>query len=381
MGRANQALDNIPKFTNVSEDVKERLIAEVKFLRAYYYFNLVRSFGDVPLIDKVFGAEDAEEIVGSYIRAPKSDIYALIVSDLTDAAAKLSPKSSSEVGRANQGSAIGLLAKVQLYQKNWSEAKRLTDQLISSKEYSLEPDYATIWRQSTENGRESLFEVQAQNGAEGWGTGGYSQIQGARGTVTGGYAGWGFNTPTADLEAAYEPGDVRKAGTIYYAGQTLWDGAVVSASVANPRYNYKSYSSQTKETNYDEWSTGKNIRILRYAEILLINAEAANELGDEAKARESLNEVRARARGGNPNVLPDVVTSDQTALRNAIWHERRVELAMEHDRFYDLVRQGRAGTVLRAHGKSFVDGKHELFPIPLEQIIISQGRLVQNPGY
>src|SRR5690606_33319771 len=102
---------------------------------------------------------------------------------------------------------------------------------------------------STENGRESLFEVQAQNGAEGWSTGGYSQIQGARGTVAGGYAGWGFNTPSDDLEAAYEFGDVRKAGTIYYAGQTLWDGAIVSPTVTNPRYNYKSYSSQTKESN------------------------------------------------------------------------------------------------------------------------------------
>lgn len=384
VGRCNQALDNVPRFTNISEELKSRLVGESLFLRAYYYFNLVRMFGDVPKIDHVFSSDSVEQIVGAYTRAPKSDVYELIIGDLTEAAAKLPGRaaySATDVGRATNGAALGLLAKVHLYQENWAEAMALTDQLIASGEYSLEPDYAKIWRQSTENGPESLFEVQAQNGAEGWSTGGYSQIQGARGSVSGGYGGWGFNTPSADLVAAYEPGDVRKAGTVYFAGQTLWDGAVVSSSVANPRYNYKSYSSQTQETNYDEWSTGKNIRILRFAEILLINAEAANELGQSAKALESLNKVRARARGGDASVVPDVVTTEQAALRDAIWHERRVELAMEHDRFFDLVRQGRAETVLKAHGKNFIAGKHEVFPIPLEQIIISQGQLVQNPGY
>jgi len=384
VGRCNQAIANIPLFTNVSQDVKDRLIGEAKFLRAYFYFNLVRCYGDVPKIDQVYSADSVEQVVGGYVRAPKSEIYALIVEDLTDAASRLPLKSEfggANLGRATQGAALGLLAKVQLYQRNWTEAMALTDQIIASGEYSLEPDYALLWRQSTENGRESLFEVQAQNGGEGWGTGGYSEVQRARGTVTGGFTGWGFNSPSADLEAAYEPGDVRKAGNIYYAGQTLWDGAIISSNVSNPRYNYKAYSSQTQEDNYDGWFTGKNIRILRYGEILLINAEAANELGQAPKALEALNEVRERARGGATGVLPDVTTTDQEQLRNAIWRERRGELAMEHDRFFDLVRQGRAGTVLRAHGKNFVDGKHEVFPIPLDQIIISQGKLEQNPGY
>ena len=177
------------------------------------------------------------------------------------------------------------------------------------------------------------------------------------------------------MDAAYESGDIRKSATIYYRGQTLWDGAVIGNDVANPRYNYKAYSSETREINYSSDWTGKNIRVLRYGEMLLIAAEAANELGQTVPAAANLNLVRARAGLGT------TTAATQTDLRNAIWKERRVELAFEHDRFFDLVRQGRAGQVMRAHGKNFVDGKHEVFPIPLQQILISQGKLEQNPGY
>lgn len=378
VGRCNQAIANVPKFTTITQALRDRLVGEAKFLRAYYYFNLVRCFGDVPLIDRVFSADSIEQVSAAYVRADKAAIYALIVEDLLDAIDVLPLKnaySGADVGRATKGAAQGFLAKVYMYTKDWAGALAMSDAVITSTQYSLEPNYALLWRQSTENGAESLFEVQSQNGGEGWATGGYSETQRARGTVTGGFNGWGFNTPSADLDAAYEAGDVRKAGTIYRAGQTLWDGAVVAANVSNPRYNYKAYASQTQETNYDGWWTSKNIRILRFGEVLLINAEAANELNQTAKAVISLNLVRARAGLG---VTP---AATQTALRDAIWKERRVELAMEHDRFFDLVRQGRAGAVLRAHGKNFVDNKHEVFPIPLNQIIISQGRLTQNPGY
>lgn len=377
IGRCNQAIDNVPKF-NIDQNLKDRLVGEAKFLRAFYYFNLVRCFGGVPKIDRVFSSDSVELVTAAYTRASQEEIYDLIVSDLTDAAAKLPLKTAypaADLGRATKGAAQGLLAKVYMYQKNWAQAMAMSDAVISSAVYSLEPNYAVIWRQSSENGPESLFEIQAQNGAEGWAIGGYSEIQRPRVAVTGGFGGWGFNTPTADLEAAYEPGDVRKAGTIYYTGQTLWDGAVVATGGPNPRFNYKAYASQTQETNYDGWWTSKNIRILRYAEVLLINAEAANELTQTAKAITDINLVRARAG------LTATTAATQPDLRNAIWKERRVELAMEHDRFFDLVRQGRAGTVLRAHGKNFVDGKHELFPIPLNEILISQGKLTQNPGY
>ena len=135
-------------------------------------------------------------------------------------------------------------------------------------------------------------------------------------------------------------------------------------------YNQKAYVSKTEETfNGDDWNSNKNIRILRYAEVLLMNAEAAIEVGSDATT--PLNRVRNRAGLGNAPVVDKM----------AIWKERRVELAFEHDRYFDLVRQGRAGEVLRAHGKNFVDGKHDLFPIPQAQIDLSGGLLTQNPGY
>jgi starch-binding outer membrane protein, SusD/RagB family len=375
VGRCNQALANIPNFKTLDANVAKRLIGETKFLRAFYYFNLVRVFGGVPKIDKVYGADELDAIANSNVRAKEEEIYALIIADLTDAANALPEKGVAETGRANKGSAQGLLAKVYMYQKNWAKCLENTSSMINSGTYSLNPDYRTIWRQSSENNSESIFEIQGQNGEDGWGIGGYFTHQGARGTVTDGYGGWGFNTPTADLEAAFEDGDIRKNTTIYRGGETLWDGAVVGTDVENPRYNYKAYVSKNGETNYDDWSSGKNIRVLRFAEILLIHAEASNETGKTGDAIAALDKVRNRAG------LPNTTASSQAAVRDAIWKERRVELAMEHDRFFDLVRQGRAGQVLRAHGKPFVDGKHERFPVPLSQILISQGKLTQNPGY
>lgn len=374
IGRCNQAIENVPKFS-IPEADKNRLLGEAKFLRAWYYFNLVRIYGGVPLITRVFDAEQAAEISAAYTRATEEEVYNLIIEDLTTAAASLPAKGAQALGRADKGASEALLAKVYLYRKNWAKAVELSESVINSGVYSLDPDYASLWRQKSENGSESIFEIQGQNAEDGWAIGGYFVHQGARGSVTDGYSGWGFNTPTTDLEAAYEQGDVRKDATIYKAGQTLWDGAKVGTDVANPRYNYKAYVSKNLENNYDDWWTSKNIRVLRFAEILLINAEAANELGQTAKAIDQLNKVRKRAGLGN------TTASSQGDVRNAIWRERRVELAMEHDRFFDLVRQGRAGEILRAHGKSFVDGKHERFPIPLTQILISNGTLTQNPGY
>jgi starch-binding outer membrane protein, SusD/RagB family len=374
IGRCNQALENVPKFT-LDEATKNKYLGETKFLRAWYYFNLVRIYGGVPLISRVFSEDQLDEVTAAYTRSTEDEVYKLIEADLNDAINALPAKGVQELGRADKGAAQALLAKVYLYRKNWAKSLELSEAVISSGKYGLDADYASLWRQSSENGLESIFEIQGQNAEDGWGIGGYFTHQGVRGTVTDGFGGWGFNTPTSDLEAAYESGDVRKSATIYKGGDVLWDGAVVGNDAANPRYNYKAYVSKNKEANYDDWSSGKNIRVLRFAETLLINAESANELGQSAKAVEQLNKVRKRAGLGNTSA------SSQGDVRNAIWKERRVELAMEHDRFFDLVRQGRAGAVLRAHGKPFVDGKHEHFPIPLEQILISNGKLAQNPGY
>ena len=276
---------------------------------------------------------------------------------------------AAENGRVTRGAAQALLAKVSLYQKKWAQAKAMADAVIASGQYSLLTDYSKIWREAGEFSSESIWEVNAIGTTPNKGIEGYFVVQAPRGDNG---LGWGFNTPTQDLVNAYEPGDVRKAATIMFAGQTLWDGFVVSPLASNPRYNYKSYVSKTKESfNGDDWNSNKNLRILRYGEVLLIKAEAENELGNIGPAQSALNQIRNRAG------LPNTTAATQTDLRNAIYKERRVEMAFEHDRMFDLRRTGRAGVVLRAHGKPYVDGKHDLFPIPQHEIDLSNGKLMQ----
>lgn len=372
--RANTAIGIIssPDVT-LDQDFKNRLLGEAHFLRAYFYFNLVRMFGDIPKLDRILDPNVPEDLAAVSIRVPQAEIYDLIIADLTFASENLKNKSQMDVGRATSGAALTLLAKVNMYLKNWNEVKRLTDEVMASGQYDLQADYATLWRESSENGIESIFEVQGLGGPLNLGVQGYVVSQSVRGQW-----GWGFNTPSQNLVDAYDAaGDnIRKNATIIFAGETMWDGEQVIQSPPNPMYNEKAYISRVAETfNGNDWESNKNIRVLRFAEVLLMNAEALNELGQSSAALIPLNKVRSRVS------LPDVTTTDQTQLRLAIWNERRLELAFEHDRWFDLVRQGRAGQVMRAAGKPFVDGKHELFPIPEAQIDVSGGALTQNPGY
>lgn len=298
-------------------------------------------------------------------------------------------------GHATQGAAQSMLAKVYLYQASiptnpnasadWQKVYDLTEAVISSTKYSLVSDYATIWRQSGNNNSESVFEIQTGefNNAN-LNPDLYTNCQGARQGGVGGWddLGWGFNTPSTGLINAYEPGDLRKAATIIFidnsgthAGTILWDGFRIPSkdSVENLYYNYKAYTSRTLEqyANTGDKNRPKNIRILRYADVLLMNAEAAVHLGTgDPDGR--INLLRDRA---------DLTPKTGVTIAD-IWHERRIELAMEHDRFWDLVRQGNAAEVLHAAGKTnFEAGKHELLPIPTSQILLSGNKLEQNPNY
>jgi hypothetical protein len=358
IGRASYAITYTENYGLTDEAYKNRLIGEAKFLRAFHYFYLVRGWGDVPL-----------QHISLIERAPKAEVYAFIEKDLLEAIEVLPAKSgyaSKDLGRATKGAAQALLAKVYLYEKKWQQSYDMAQAVISSGEYGLESDYAVLWRESSENGTESIFEVQARGEVVSHGVQQYTQTQGARGTS--GW-GWGFNTPSQNLLDAFNAeGDaVRRDATIIFAGETLWDGRMVSASVENPMYNEKAYSS----ANAGAEDADKNIRVLRLAEIYLIHAEAANELGNTSTALTSLNIVRNRVN------LPDATGTD---LRNAIWKERRLELAFEHDRWFDLVRTGQAEAAMRAAGKNFVVGTQELFPIPYNQLIQTPA-MVPNPGY
>jgi len=356
--------------------------AEAKFIRAYAYFMMVRYFGGVPLIDSITSVGTA-----NVPRSSAAQIYALIESDLQFAAANLPVSWESKfIGRLTKGAANGLLAKVYLTQKKWTAAKNAAGLVIQSGQYDMSTPYSTIFGESGENSKESVFEIRAaatpsetrRYGVQ------YAQNQGVRGTGDWNL-GNGFNNPSPQLEAAYEPGDPRKARTILYSGGTSVYGQAVPGGLPNPMYNHKVLINPSFRSLYrDNFGYWMNVRILRYADVLLMYAEAANEIGGAENAQEAIDKVemvRARARGTSTTILPKVNTTDQEAMRQAIIHERRVELGMEHERFFDLVRWGIAGPVLRAAGKNFVDGRDELMPIPQTQIDISNGRLTQNPGF
>jgi hypothetical protein len=368
INRCNQALNIVPQLDQANPALRSRLLGEAKFLRAFMYFTLVKTYGGVPIIDHLPNPSSDEDRVMQLTRRTSAEVYAFIESDLADAIAALPNKSvyaASEKGRASKGAAYALLAKVNLYQKKW---QKVVDNANLVTGYSLVPNYASMFRLAGENDAESIFEIQGTGSIPAKGIAGYSNTQGARGA--GGW-GWGFNTPSQSLVNAYELGDVRKNATIIFAGTTLYDGRVVPTTVENPRYNFKAYSSAYT----DAWETDANIKYLRYAEVVLMKAEALNELDQTPAAILLLNQIRTRAELGN------TVAVSKAEVRTAIWKERRVEMAFEHDRFYDLVRTGQAVSAFAIHGKTFVAGKHELFPLPQTFIVQSDGLSTQNPGY
>lgn len=371
----NQVLDNVPGIT-MDATLKARYLAEAKFVRAYSYFRLVRAYGDVPLRLKI--PADASQY--NIPRSPKAAVYAQIEQDLTDAATTLpATYASADLGRATKGAALGMHAKVAMYQKKWADVLNYTNQVIALG-YSLYPDFEQGFRTNHENNVESVFEIQSEllPGNPDASTSQYSQVQGvAGGGVVGG--GWGFNNPSAALAAAFETGDPRRDGTIIFRGETTPEGDVIPNGVVNPMYNQKSYVPFSMFVSGFNEGVQQNIRVLRFADVLLMNAEAANETNNPGLALISLNKVRARARGANAGILPDVTTTDQAALRTAIYKERQVELAMESDRYFDVIRQGRGAEVFGPKG--WKANKNEVWPVPQTEIDLSGNLLTQNPGY
>ncbi|MCB0602221.1 MAG: RagB/SusD family nutrient uptake outer membrane protein [Saprospiraceae bacterium] len=370
--RANLAIENIPNI-DMNENLKARYIAENKFLRAYFYFTLVQWFGDLPLILKPLSPDEYKQP-----RVPAADIYAAIIQDLQDAAGVL-PDSypATETGRATRGAANAYLAKVYLTIGDFAKAEEYAMKVINSGVYGLYPDYAKLFLPEGENSIESVFEVQSTALDIGGAGSQYNEVQGVRGVPN---LGWGFNRPSDDLIAEFERGDPRRDATILYVGEVLPDGSAYvqdNPEIVGERYNQKAW---VPEHTGGNGNGPGNIRLFRYAEVLLIAAEALNENGNTAQALTYLNMVRARARGGKA-VLPDVTLTDKTALRNAIWHERRVELGMEQHRWFDLLRQGRVDQVMAKLKPKFTAGKNELFPIPQSEIDLSGGQMTQNPGY
>jgi hypothetical protein len=370
---ANVVLDNVPG-VNMDANLKARFLAEAKFIRAYSYFRLVRAFGDVPLRLTVPKTSAEYNIP----RSPKAAVWAAIEADLTDAASVLPQTYAAiDIGHSTKGAALALHAKVSMYQKHWADVITFTTQVMGMG-YTLYPNFEQLFRYNNKNNSESIFEVQCMlvPGNSAASNSQYSQVQGVRGSTGG---GWGFNVPTLDLANEFEANDPRKSGTIIFRGTTTPEGDAIPAIGDNPMYNMKTYVPFSQFVSGFNEGCMQNKIVLRYAEVLLMNAEASNELGNTTQALASLELVRARARQGNNAILPKVIVTDPAALRAAIYHERRVEMGMEFDRYFDVIRQGRALTVFGPKG--WKANKNEFWPIPQNEIDLSAGLLTQNPGY
>lgn len=379
--RCNVVIEYVPGI-NMDAGLKDRYIAEAKYIRAQLYFDLVRAWGGVPLITNT-------EPQPKTPRSSAEEIYALIISDLEAAISVLPEKSEydpGDAGRATKGAAKALLGKVYLFRKEFTKAEPLFLDVINSGEYGLEPLFVDANSVNGNNGIESVFEVGAMQ-IDGFESGGnqYANTQGVRGTPN---RGWGFNRPTEDLRASFEVGDPRVEGTIIDLGQVI-DGVEILGDGATPDVTKDQEGNIIEVECYNRkvWVPGTNVptqwghhrRLIRYADVLLMAAEVLNENGKPGDALMYLNQVRERAREGNNSILPDITTTDYALLRDAIIEERRHELAMEGFRFWDLVRTGKAPEVLGPLG--FEEGKHELLPIPQTEIDISQGTITQNPNY
>lgn len=432
--RCNIAIDRIAKLDTQDTATRDRLVAEARFLRAFYYFELAKNFGGVPLLTGFLMPEESAGVT----RASLEDVYAFIEEDLLAAAEVLPKRSSAEVGHATSGAALGLLGKVYLYQEKWQEARDVLQTVINSGEYELLPEFGQVWDMDYDNSVESLFEIQYE----------YSEtlpLGGSLATVTGSRNGpgdgWSWCQPTANLEQAYiDAGDTErlrwtiiKSGCTEIAGEDQFDKFVENNSTVSNAQDYiETYGWDTncyiidpsqhksariirkyflplrqRPTVYNTDKSPLNHRLLRYADVLLMYAEACNELGDDATACNALNQVRTRVN------LP-AVTATGWSLRKAIRLERRLELAFEENRLYDIRRwtdengkkmicnlMGPNGSFVQWNlnedtrdplewnnqgeasdkGITFDENRDMVFPIPLYEITMSNGSITQNPGW
>lgn len=380
ISRCNYIMENKD---NVEFSEKEQLLGETRFLRAFYYFQLVKYFGGVPLIvDERLAVEDVKDKE----RASSSEVYAQIETDLNYAISTLAADNPVK-GRVTKGAAQSLLGKVYLYQNKFSECANVLDQVISSGKYSLISDYRNLFTVSNEGHSETVFDIEysgLEGGSyecliclEGNAAPGFQGIRQYSGPVYG--DGNSYNLPTQNLYDAFDINDTLRRNA------SILDIEAFIAKQANPAdityakgggghtgyYNNKYIKKQGEIGLPDNDLTSPvNYRIIRYADVLLMAAEAHSQIGGSSKALEYVNLVRARA--GVP-----ALASSGSQLTQDIWNERRLELSGEGYRFFDLVRTGQAASVIAG----FRSGTHELFPLPQVEISLAGGKWSQNPGY
>jgi tetratricopeptide (TPR) repeat protein len=370
ISRANAILENIDN-ASISDDLKSQYKGEALFLRAYCYFHLVRFFGDLPIVKQTFKSP-SEVAAFDMTRKPVADVYAMIIDDLNNAATLLANVTGLGKERASTGAAKTLLGKVYLTQKNYPLAISTLKEVIDMQKYSLATNYGSLFTNGNHNAAETIFEISYLSGNVGEGNDFSSFLTPALFNMAlfpGNMNGSGEMNPTKDAYDSYEPGDARRDATMGYPTPALGGGT-------EPFTYGKKFVDFTVGVSGDG---GVNFTALRYADVLLMYAEALNENNQTSEALTYLNLVRARAK------LDPLSGLSKADFELAMERERRFEFMFEGQRWLDLVRTGRAIPVLNAYftklGLAFRVDEHKLLmPLPLREIEIDP-RLTQNPGY
>jgi len=369
INRCNRVIGKVAVMT---EDVidparREQIVAEAKFIRGYFYFELLKLFGQVPLVTTILepGKYDIP-------KATSAELWAQVEKDFGDALEVLPNKSeqdASDLGRATKGAARAFLCKAYIFQKKWAEALALANVIIQSNEYQLESNYADNWKLENENGVESIFEIQFTSSGNGeWGDDNEGNVFVIYTRSRNNGDGWGFNCPTREFVDEFEAGDPRRDATIIDNGEILWPGTPDETIADNSSPScIDGFHSQKYQLPPSQWGDQSddpnNWIVIRYAEVLLWAAEAAAHTGGDWNSY--LQQVRDRVG------MPVTPISDPLM---AVYHERRVELGMEGQRLWDIIRQGRGAEVLGKYG--YVEGVNNYYPIPQSQIDLSDGILV-----
>ncbi|MCF8231040.1 MAG: RagB/SusD family nutrient uptake outer membrane protein [Bacteroidales bacterium] len=371
ISQANIVLEKVPSIAEMDSSLRQRIVGEAHYLRGLFYFNLVRMYGSVPIVTEPVSSDLSEEELYRERKSP-DDVYALIVDDMQSAAEKLPDSySGANKGRATWGAATSMLAKVHLTRQNWQQAANYADSVMSSGIYDLYDDYADNFKEANENGKESVFEVQFTSSVNSENSriviSGLPYIQGVF------PAGVEMMLPTDDLLDTFEEGDYRKEVTFF---SSYW------------QYDFEphvwKYWDQDAYDADETGQSGANFKLMRYAEVLLIYAEALNEVngGPTQQAYDAVNRIRERARNGNEDVLPDLEGLGYEEFRQAVWKEKRCELVNEGQRWFDLKRTGRLiERVNEAKGdKANPQEYNYKFPIPQRERDLNP-ELSQNGGY
>lgn len=376
--RANSLLESINKPTDFKAGQQDQFIGEAKFMRALFYFDLVRVFGDVPKVTSVLSIEQSRNTR----KSPAAEIYQLIVDDLNDAAAKLPLQSGIARGRASKAAAVAMLVKVQVYRKDWAGAQAALDQFATFQGYALAGNFADLWKLNSEDNAEVIFSLKYIDGSNGHGLStAFIPNAGAAGIVG---RGDEVALPSWSLIKLYDNADRRKAATVSLD--------YTAASTGAPTIFYPYVSKYAIPHTFN--ASGLDLPVIRYADLVLLKAEVAFHRNQPAAALGALNDIRVRAFGDATHNYTAADIATETTFYDKLLLERQLEFAYENERWFDLTRTGRYMQLTREErnynnvSQTAVTATLQprafmkVFPIPQTQIgQAAPGVLEQTQGY